>query len=198
MDLADVDDWSLSVLFGHGMRAWRLLALGVGLLAMLVLVVAGARPASAQTRVGPQHQQVIFTVEAQTTTAQTGTGLHGLPLRLTVSATGVAADAGATAAADAGAGKTVAVIGRLPDTSVAKGWAGHEILDIPDWTIAKNDQWVQSVVDRKMPVYVGSPTTWPNLWDATAGRTTVFGRELQQFTNAGYTWDGWAMVPPGG
>ncbi|HXC76894.1 MAG TPA: hypothetical protein VNU19_07575, partial [Candidatus Acidoferrum sp.] len=111
-------------------------------------------------------------------------------------------DLGAEAAAETAgnAERTTAVIGRQADTAVAKDWAGHEVLDLPanEWSIAKNDQWVQSVVDRKMPVYVGSPTTWPNLWDATAGRTTVFGRELQQFTNAGYTWDGWTMVPPGG
>jgi len=82
--------------------------------------------------------------------------------------------------------------------AVAKDWPGHEVLDIPDWSIAKNDQWVQSVIDRKMDVYVGSPTTWSNLWDAAAGRSTVFGRELQQFLDAGYTWDGWTLIPPGG
>ncbi len=79
-------------------------------------------------------------------------------------------------------------------------WAGHEVLDLPanEWTLAKNDQWVQSVIDRKMPVYVGSNPSWQNLWDAAAGRTTVFGRELGQFLNAGYTWDSWTLVPPGG
>lgn len=105
------------------------------------------------------------------------------------------------AAEGATAGERVtAVIGRQADTAVAKDWAGHEVLDLPadKWTLAKNDQWVQSVVERKMPVYVGSPTTWLNLWDAAAGRSTVFGRELQQFTDAGYTWDGWTMLPPGG
>jgi hypothetical protein len=93
-----------------------------------------------------------------------------------------------------------APVGAQPASRLTKNWAGHEVLDLPanKWSIAKNDQWVQSVVDRKMPVYVGSPTTWPNLWDAAAGRTTVFGRELQQFTKAGYTWDGWTMIPPGG
>jgi hypothetical protein len=98
-----------------------------------------------------------------------------------------------------GAANTTAVIGRQVDTAVAKDWAGHEVLDLPsnEWTLAKNDQWVQSVIDRKMPVYVGSPTTWPNLWDAAAGRSTVFGRELQQFTGAGYTWAGYTLVPPG-
>jgi hypothetical protein len=39
-------------------------------------------------------------------------------------------------------------IGGQADTAVAKGWAGHEVLDLPakEWSIAGNDQWVQSVV----------------------------------------------------
>lgn len=110
-----------------------------------------------------------------------------------LTATAVAADTAAPAVED-----TTAVIGRLPDTAVAKSWPGHEVLDLPDWSIAKNDQWVQSVIDRKMPVYVGSNPTWENIWDATNARTTVFGRELQQFTNAGYTLVGWTMLSPGG
>jgi len=99
-----------------------------------------------------------------------------------------------------GVGETMAVIGRQTDTAAAKGWPGYEILDLRgnDWSLARNDQWVESVISRKMPVYVGSNTTWSNLWDAAAGRATVFGRELQQFLSAGYTWDGWTLVPPGG
>jgi hypothetical protein len=93
----------------------------------------------------------------------------------------------------------VAVIGRQADTLVAKDWAGHEVLDLRanEWSIAKTDQWVQSVVSRRMDVYVGSNPTWGNLWDATNARSAVFGRELQQFTNAGYTGDGWTSAPPG-
>lgn len=49
-----------------------------------------------------------------------------------------------------------------------------------------------------MDVYVASNPTWENMWDAVNARSTVFGRELSQFTNAGYTWDGWTMMPPGG
>jgi hypothetical protein len=71
--------------------------------------------------------------------------------------------------------QATAVIGRQADTAVAKNWPGHEVLDLPanEWTLAKNDQRVQGVIDRKMPVYVGSNPTWPNLWDAVAGRPTV-------------------------
>jgi RHS repeat-associated protein len=96
--------------------------------------------------------------------------------------------------------QAMAVIGRQIDTAIAKDWAEHEVLDLPanEWTLVKNDQWVQSVIERKMSVYVGSDTLWPNLWDAAAGRQTVFARELGQFLNAGYTWDGWTLIPPGG
>ncbi len=61
-----------------------------------------------------------------------------------------------------------------------------------------NDAWVQSVIDRKLTVYLASPTTWSNLWNAPVGRETVLSRELRQLTVAGYTWDGMTMIPPGG
>jgi RHS repeat-associated protein len=113
---------------------------------------------------------------------------------------GTAAEEGAGLSATAGqdAEKSTAVIGRLPDTGAARDWPGHEVLNVQDWTLAKNDQWVQSVIDRKMDVYVSSNPTWDNLWDAENDRPTVFARELDQFINAGYTWDGWTLVPQGG
>jgi len=98
---------------------------------------------------------------------------------------------------DAAEATHTAVIGRQWDTEVARDWPGHEVLNLPDWTIQKNDQWVQSVAERRLDVYVGSPTTYDNLWDAAEGRQTVFARELDQLTKAGYTWDGYTMRPPG-
>jgi hypothetical protein len=98
---------------------------------------------------------------------------------------------------DAAEATHTAVIGRQWDTEVARDWPGHEVLNLPDWTIQKNDQWVQSVAERRLDVYVGSPTTYENLWDAAEGRQTVFARELGQLTDAGYTWDGYTMRPPG-
>ena len=79
------------------------------------------------------------------------------------------------------------------------GVTHHEVLDLSaqEWTLLKNDQWVKSVVERKMDVYVGSNPTWQNLWDAANARPTVFARELQQFTDAGYRWDGWYLRAPG-
>ncbi len=112
------------------------------------------------------------------------------------------ADAGAADAAGDAAGpvasKPIAVIGRLPDTAVAANWPGHEILDIPDWTPEKNDEWDQSVIDRGLDVYVASNPTPENLFDTVAGRQRPFGRELDHFEAAGYTWDGWMLRAPGG
>jgi hypothetical protein len=92
----------------------------------------------------------------------------------------------------------IAVIGHGEDALAAKGWAGHEVLDLPgqEWTMARNDQWVQSVVDRRMSVYVASTPTWDALWNAEKARPTVFSRELKQFVGAGYKWDGWYLRPP--
>ena len=91
----------------------------------------------------------------------------------------------------------VAVIGRQWDTAVAKDWPGHEVADIPKWSIAKNDAWVNGVIERGQKVYIGSPETKANLWDSVNNRSTVFGRELSQFLDAGYTRSGDYLLPPG-
>jgi hypothetical protein len=89
----------------------------------------------------------------------------------------------------------VAVIGRREDTAIAKSWARHEVLDISDWTLQKNDEWVRSIIDRRMPVYVASPTRG-NLFDHVAGRPTVLAREREQLLQAGYTQQGDYLIPP--
>ncbi|HTJ66876.1 MAG TPA: DUF6531 domain-containing protein [Actinospica sp.] len=94
------------------------------------------------------------------------------------------------------AGKPIAVVGRQTDTAEAIGWPGHDVLDIPDWTIAKNDDWVNGHVAAGNPVYVVSPLKFENLWDVAKGRETVTARELRMFTNAGYTWHGYYLLPP--
>ncbi|MDR2157096.1 MAG: hypothetical protein LBO81_04895 [Clostridiales Family XIII bacterium] len=35
--------------------------------------------------------------------------------------------------------KDLRVIGKLEDTAVAKNWKGHDVLNDPNWTLAKND-----------------------------------------------------------
>ncbi|MFZ5722213.1 MAG: RHS repeat domain-containing protein [Pseudomonadota bacterium] len=104
------------------------------------------------------------------------------------------ADAAVEAAKNAGEGK-IAVIGRLPDTEVAREWEGHEVLNIPDWNIQKNDEWVSGVIENRQTVYTASPIEG-NIWDDIKGRETVYGRELGQFEKAGYTRDGDYLRPP--
>jgi RHS repeat-associated protein len=95
-----------------------------------------------------------------------------------------------------GPGKAVAVIGRQADTLIAKDWAGHIVLDLPDWTLAKNDAWIKSLIEGRVTVYLASAPTARNVFDEIAGRSTVFGRELQQLLSAGYRRVGDHLVPP--
>ena len=88
------------------------------------------------------------------------------------------------------------VIGRQVDTAVAKEWPGHKRLDIPDWTLAKNDAAIKAVINQKGRVYIGSPQNRATLWDAVNNRETVFARELRQFQEAGYKQVGDYLVPP--
>jgi len=88
------------------------------------------------------------------------------------------------------------VIGRRPDTAVAESWLEHNVLNTPNWTLKKNDAWIANIISQNAKVYVGSPETKANLWDAANNRPTVFARELQQLQQAGYTRSGDYMLPP--
>jgi RHS repeat-associated protein len=111
---------------------------------------------------------------------------------------GALAEGSALAAEGAAEADTIAVIGRQVDTAVAKDWAGHTILDLPasEWSIEANDAFIQGAIDARQTVYLASPTSEANLFNAVAGRATVFGRELQQFLEAGYARVGDYLVPP--
>jgi uncharacterized protein YukE len=89
----------------------------------------------------------------------------------------------------------VPVLGRLDDTSVARNWPGHSVLDLPNWTIDKNREWIQSIVDQRGRVYVGSPLEH-NLWNHARNEPTVFAQELQQLREAGYRRVGDYLEPP--
>ena len=71
------------------------------------------------------------------------------------------------------------------------------VLNIPDRTQAKNDAWVQGIIDQGASVYVASPQTETNLWDFANNRETIFARELNQLRNAGYTQAGDYLKPSG-
>jgi hypothetical protein len=94
--------------------------------------------------------------------------------------------------------RSVIVIGRQVDTAVAKDWAGHTVLDLPQeaWSLDVNDAFIEQAIEEGQTVYLASATTEANLFDAVAGRATVFAREVQQFLAAGYTRVGDYLVPP--
>lgn len=78
---------------------------------------------------------------------------------------------------------------------VAKDWVGHSVLDIPDWSLAKNDAFIQKIIDQRATVYLGSPQTEATLWDLANNRMTVFARELEQLKASGYRQVGDYMHP---
>jgi hypothetical protein len=49
-----------------------------------------------------------------------------------------------------------------------------------------NDAVIQDAIDSRQSVYLASPTTEENLFNTVADGATVFGREPQQFVDAGY------------
>jgi hypothetical protein len=86
------------------------------------------------------------------------------------------------------------VLGRLPDTQVAREWPGHAVLDLPKWDLDKNREWIQSIADQRAPVYIGSPVEG-NLVNKL-GEPTVFKQELEWLEEAGYVREGDFMLPP--
>jgi hypothetical protein len=89
----------------------------------------------------------------------------------------------------------IPVLGRLDDTEVAKDWPGHAVLDLEDWNPAKNEDWIQSIIDQKGPVYIGSPIEG-NMWNPRRNSPTIFADELEWLGNAGYRREGDFMIPP--
>ncbi len=87
------------------------------------------------------------------------------------------------------------VLGRQVDTAVAKDWEDRSVLDVPDWTLAKNDAWIQNIINTRGTVYLGSPQTQATLWNAGRGEPTIFARDLAQLRAAGYTQVGDYMYP---
>lgn len=97
----------------------------------------------------------------------------------------------------------ISVIGRLPDSTVAKDWPGHDIrgstLDPKLWTPAVNDAWVQGGIDRGATFYLATNPGGSAFNNPPGSRfpTTVYKREYDQLIAAGYTQHGYEMWPPG-
>jgi hypothetical protein len=91
-------------------------------------------------------------------------------------------------------------IGRLDDTRAASTM-GHQVLNNNPWSPAINDAWMQGGIDRRTPFYMASPDTPANRANPPGspyGPTTIYNRELNQLTTAGYRPNsaGTYMVPP--
>jgi len=84
----------------------------------------------------------------------------------------------------------IAVIGPRALTSLYSGIKNITNLEVPEglWNIFVNDRWVQSLISRRVPVY---------MLEKTAKAGTVFAREVAQLTKAGYRRVGeWLLPPP--
>ena len=92
----------------------------------------------------------------------------------------------------------IVVLGRQLDTAVAKHWSGHVILDLPPekWSLNANDAFIAAVIQQRRRVYLASPITAENVYDAVGTRSTVFGREIDQLLDAGYKRRGDYFEPP--
>lgn len=181
---------------------WRLLHAA---LAVAVVTLLGAGTASAltvpvlETRVG-----------ASTPAAQVAIGVHesisagqrwgnAPPDADSVVATGVAANGATEVAGLMGPKGNVVVLGRLEDTAVAKTWPGHTVLDMPNWSLELNDAFIGQTIKESRTVYLASPLDGNLIQTAGkyAGQPTIYARELEQLTNAGYTRVGDYLRPPG-
>ena len=183
------------------LRAWNNVAytmIGVG-----VGAAAGSVAATTATALGAGA--VLTTAVGGAAGGAVGGAISGIPEgqagrnALVGAFTGTAVGLGfgiISGALAANATDGIFVIGRQVDTAVAKSWPGHQVLDIADWTLSKDDAWIQSIIDRNGVVYVASPQNSATLWDAVNARPTVFARELEQLLNAGYEWASDYLLPP--
>ena len=92
----------------------------------------------------------------------------------------------------------IKVIGRLDDTVVARDWPGHEVLNIPNWNLQKNMQWIDSGIVNKQHFYVGSPMEGNILQTRGPfrGQATIFSMEIDRLKAAGYQRIGDYFVHP--
>jgi hypothetical protein len=56
---------------------------------------------------------------------------------------------------------------------------------------------IENAIANRQIVYLASPMTMENLFNAVKNRATVYGTEIEQFLAAGYTKAGDYLHPPG-
>jgi RHS repeat-associated protein len=94
-----------------------------------------------------------------------------------------------------GEARAVLVIGKLADTEVLANTAGHEVINLADWTLAQNDALIMQGVQEGRTFYMASNATAENLTHPVFG-LSVYGRELGMLMNSGYTRVGFYLVAP--
>ncbi len=89
----------------------------------------------------------------------------------------------------------VYVVGRLPDTNVARAWPGHNVLKKDGWTPEKNIAWLKDAVSEGRTFYMASPVKQSNLLNKR-GQLNWYGQELSILMKSGYKRVGSYLVPP--
>ena len=112
----------------------------------------------------------------------------------------LAAEAESAGAADGG---STYVLGHGPDRMVYEGLDGYKVLNVPNWTPALNDAWVDSGIHENASFLLTSPVGPETLvGQAEFDYETIYLREIAQLFDAGYTpfvdaaGNVW-MLPPG-
>ncbi|MFC0526115.1 RHS repeat-associated core domain-containing protein [Phytohabitans kaempferiae] len=91
--------------------------------------------------------------------------------------------------------KGTPVLGRLRDTEIVEGWPDYTYLKLDRWNIARNDAYIQTIINQRGSVLTVSPTKG-NYWNKKRQEPTVYAREIQQLLQAGYRWQGDYLMPP--
>jgi RHS repeat-associated protein len=72
---------------------------------------------------------------------------------------------------------------------------GERTLNLPNWTLAKNDHFIWNIIEERGHVNLLSPRVYENLWDAGMSRWTVTSRELMMLEHNGFSQVGTTLIP---
>ncbi|WP_234803577.1 hypothetical protein [Mycobacteroides abscessus] len=92
----------------------------------------------------------------------------------------------------------VIALGRLDDTANFVGRRGFAVLNTPNWSLALNDEFIKAAIEQGRVIRLVSPLEGNMIQTSGqfAGQPTIYARELDMLTKAGYTRVGDYMRPP--
>lgn len=99
--------------------------------------------------------------------------------------------------------ETVAVIGRVTDTAGSRNTTVAEVIENnlcggDNWSLENNLAWIESIVQRGLPVRVVSPITVDNFVNTKYSDLTVFVKEIGILIAQGYRPRGDLWINTGG